>query len=381
MDYRVLGPVEVLDGAGKPLKLGGRKPRALLARLLVDANRTVSVDRLVDDLWGEDVPESAVKMVHIHVSALRKALPAGTLQTRPPGYALKIDPDALDLVRFERLQTEGRHALDEGDAETAAARLRAALALWRGPALAEFTEPFATVEATHLEERHRVCLEDRIDADLALGRHADLAGELEALVNRNPLRERLRRQLMLALYRSGRQADALSSYRDFRAALDAQLGLEPSPGIRESSQGQILRQDASLDLDGKVDFDPRRGMDLICYVQSLGGYSIAYQVVGDGPLDIVFVHGWVCSFQAAWEWPALASFYTRLARLGRLILFDKRGTGLSDRVHGIASLEERMDDVRAVMPAPSARRFSACQKAARWRCCSPPPTRIAPTRW
>src|SRR6185436_7343713 len=169
MDYRVLGPLEVLDESGKPLKLGGRKPRALLTRLLLDANRTVSIERLVDDLWGEDVPESAVKMVHIHVSALRKALPAGTLQTRQPGYALEIDPDALDLVRFERLQTDGRRALDEGDAETAAARLREALALWRGPALAEFTEPYATVEATHLEERHRVCLEDRIDADLALG--------------------------------------------------------------------------------------------------------------------------------------------------------------------------------------------------------------------
>ncbi|HEY6886482.1 MAG TPA: alpha/beta fold hydrolase [Solirubrobacter sp.] len=354
MDYRVLGPLEVLDGGGKPLKLGGRKPRALLARLLLDANRTVSVERLVDDLWGEDVPDSAVKMVHIHVSALRKALPAGTLQTRQPGYALELDPELIDVVRFERLQAEGRAALDSGDADTAATRLRAALSLWRGPALSEFSEPFAAVEATHLEERHRVCLEDRIDADLALGRHADVAGELEALVNRNPLRERLRSQLMLSLYRSGRQADALTSYRDFRAALDTELGLEPSPRIREL-EGQILRQDAALETD-KADFDPRRGMDPIRYVQSVGGYSIAFQVIGEGPLDIVFVHGWVCSFQAAWEWPALASFYTRLARLGRVILFDKRGTGLSDRVHGIASLEERMDDVRAVMDAVGSER-------------------------
>src|SRR5690348_15016845 len=145
MDYRVLGPLEVLNGDGKPLKLGGRKPRALLTRLLLDANRTVSVERLVNDLWGDDVPESAVKMVHIHVSALRKALPAGALQTRQPGYALEIDPEQLDLTRFERLQTEGRKALDDGDPEAAATRLKQALELWRGPALAEFTDPFATV--------------------------------------------------------------------------------------------------------------------------------------------------------------------------------------------------------------------------------------------
>src|SRR3954454_14447837 len=346
MDFRILGPLEVVDGTGKPLRLGGRKPRALLGRLLLDANRTVSVERLVEDLWGDEAPASAVKMVQIHVSALRKAVPAGTLQTRQPGYALAVDPEAIDLVRFARLQAEGRAALDSGDAATAAARLRTALALWRGPALAEFSEPFATVECIHLQERHRVCLEDRIDADLALGRHADVAGELEALAGRDPLRERLRGQLMLALYRSGRQADALASYREFRAVLDAELGLEPSARIR-ALEGRILRQDAAL--DGRSELDARRGMDPIRYVQSVGGYSIAYQVVGDGPLDIVFVHGWVCSFQAGWEWPALASFYARLARLGRLMLFDKRGTGLSDRVNGVASLEERMDDVRAVM--------------------------------
>jgi DNA-binding SARP family transcriptional activator len=348
MDFRVLGPLEVLDAGGARVRLGGRKPRALLARLILDANRTVSVERLVEDLWGEDGPESAVKMVHIHVSALRKALPGGMLQTRQPGYVLAVPPEAIDVVRFERLRVEGRAALDAGNAATASARLQSALALWRGPALAEFSEPFAAVEAAHLEERHRVCLEDRIDADLLLGRHADLAGELEALAGREPLRERLRGQLMLALYRSGRHADALAPYRDFRAALDTQLGLEPSPRMREL-EGRILRQDPGL--DERPQLDPRRGMDPIRYVESLGGYSIAYQVVGDGPLDIVLVHGWVCSFQPAWEWPALASFYGRLARLGRLILFDKRGTGLSDRVLGIPSLEERMDDVRAVMDA------------------------------
>src|SRR3954447_17805936 len=353
MDLRLLGPLEVVDGNATPLRLGGRKPRALLARLALDAGRTVSVDQLVDDLWGEEVPDSAVKMVHIHVSALRKALPEGMIRTRSPGYALELPPGALDLERFERLRREGREALDTGDGATATARLRAALELWRGRALAEFSEPFALVQAAHLEERQQVCLEDRIDAELALGRHADLVGELEALVGRHPLRERLREQLMVALYRSGRQADALATYRDHHAALDGQLGLEPSAKMR-GLERRILRQDDAL--DQREPPDPRRGMDPIRYVQSVGGYSIAYQVVGDGPFDIIFVHGWVCSFQPAWEWPALASFYRRLAGMGRLILFDKRGTGLSDRVLGIASLEERMDDVRAVLDAVGAER-------------------------
>src|SRR3954454_12752214 len=290
MDFRLLGSLEVLDGDATPLRgprefpagaaplvrPGGQKPRALLARLALDAGRTVSVDQLVDDLWGEDVPESAVKMVHIHVSALRKALPEGMIRTRPPGYALELPANTLDLDRFERLRHAGREALDAGDAATAASCLNAALQLWRGPALAEFSEPFALVEGAHLEERHRVCLEDRVDAELALGRHADLVGELEALAGRNPLRERLREQLMLALYRSGRQADALATYRDYRPALGDQLGLHPSARIRELER-RILRQDGAL--DGQERLDPRRGMDPIRYVTSVGGYSIAYQTI------------------------------------------------------------------------------------------------------
>ena len=250
--------------AATPLRLGGRKPRALLARLLLDANRTVSVERLVDDLWGEDVPESAVKMVHIHVSALRKALPGGMLQTRQPGYVLELPPEAIDVVRFERLRAEGRAALDAGDAATAAGPAAERARVVARAGAGRVLRAVRGVEAAHLEERHRVCLEDRIDADLALGRHADLAGELEALVGRNPLRERLRGQLMLALYRSGRQADALAAYRDFRAALDTSSASSRRRGMREL-EGRILRQDAAL--DGSAErFDPRRGMDPIRYV-------------------------------------------------------------------------------------------------------------------
>ena len=268
----------------------------MLARLALDAGRTVSVEQLVDDLWGEDVPESAVKMVHIHVSALRKALPPGTLHTRAPGYALELPEEALDLARFDRLRREGRKALESGDAETAADRFAQALELWRGPALAEFSEPFALVEAAHLRERQEVTVEDRIDADLALGRHADLVGELESLVAFNPLRERLRAQLMVALYRSGRQADALAVYQTYRETLADELGLEPSARMRELER-RILRQDETLDGQETSNEAAPLKLQPIRYVQSVGGYSIAYQVVGDGPLDLIFVHGFICSFQ------------------------------------------------------------------------------------
>src|SRR6266498_2511026 len=173
MEFRLLGPLEALDGHAR-LALRSCKSSALLARLLMDANRTVSVQRLVDDLWGEDVPESAPKMVQIHVSHLRKLLPAGVLVTQAPGYRVEVEPEALDLSRFARLRAEGRAALEAGDATAAAALLTAALALWRGPALAEFSEPFARVEGAHLEELRLGCLEDRVNADLAAGRHGDL---------------------------------------------------------------------------------------------------------------------------------------------------------------------------------------------------------------
>jgi DNA-binding SARP family transcriptional activator len=243
---RLLGPLELDDGRA-PLDLGGPGQRALLARLLLDANRTVALIRLVDDLWGDDVPATAAKMVQIHVSRLRKVLPAGMLVTRSPGYALQIAPAALDVVQFETLREHGRAALVRGSAAQAAPCLRDALALWRGPALAEFDEPFAAIEAGRLEELRLACLEDRIDADLALGAHARLTGELVALIAHHPLRERLRRQLLLALYRSGRQADALASYRQFRHMLSAELGIEPSPALRELER-RMLQQEPTLDL-------------------------------------------------------------------------------------------------------------------------------------
>jgi DNA-binding SARP family transcriptional activator len=242
----LLGPLEI-EVAGRPVPLGGRAPRALVARLLLDANRAVPVDRLVEDLWGEDAPATAVKMIQIHVSALRKVLPEGMLVTRSPGYALEIEPEAVDLFRFEKLRRAGQEALSAGSAARAADALREAAALWRGPALGEFDEPFAAIESARLEELHLASIEDRIDAELALGRHTGLAGELEALVARHPLRERLRGQLMLALYRAGRQAEALEGYRGLRAMLTTELGIEPSPALRELER-RMLQQDPSLEL-------------------------------------------------------------------------------------------------------------------------------------
>ncbi|MEA2178085.1 MAG: hypothetical protein QOG77_1382 [Solirubrobacteraceae bacterium] len=298
------------------------------------------MDTLLQDLWGEDQPQSAVKMIHVAVSQLRKVLPEGTLQTRAPGYALQVDAGCTDLERFDRMRADGH--------------LRDALALWRGPALAEFAEPFARREAARLEDLRLGCLADRIDDDLARGEQAALVAELEGIVTAHPLRERPRRQLMLALYRSGRQADALAAYRDFRAVLDEQLGIEPSQELRALELSMLRQDDAVASAAASAP-----AHETVRYVQS-GDVSIAYQVVGDGPLDIVLVHGWVCSFHPGWERPAIARFYERLGEMGRLVLFDKRGTGLSDRVSGIAPLEERMDDLRAVLDAVGSEHAVVC---------------------
>lgn len=245
MEFRLLGPLEVVDG-GSPLPIPARKQRALLAVLLLSANRTVARERIVDDLWGDEVPESARKMVQIYVSQLRKALPHARLHTRPPGYQLEIADDELDLVRFESLVADGRSALANGNPHDGAERLREALGLWRGPALAEFSEPFAQHEAARLTELHVAALEWRIETDLALGRHADVVGELEALIGRYPLRERIRSQQMLALYRAGRHAEALASYQAFRRALSDELGIEPSASLKELER-RMLRQDTELE--------------------------------------------------------------------------------------------------------------------------------------
>ena len=246
IEFRVLGSLEVVED-DHAVALGSPKQRALLALLLVHRRRPVSSDRLIDELWGEGAPPTARKIVQGYVSGLRKVLGDAVLISRGHGYLLQLDPDQTDVDRFESLVAAGNRALAEGDPRTAAERLREALRLWRGPALADFAyESFAQSEIARLEEARLAALEDRIEAELALGEHARLVGELEALVREHPLRERFIGQLMLALYRSGRQADALEAYRRARVRLIEKLGLEPGRGL-QGLERAILAQDPALD--------------------------------------------------------------------------------------------------------------------------------------
>jgi YVTN family beta-propeller protein len=248
LQFRVLGSLEVSRDGGA-VDLGPRKQRAVLALLLLNANRVVSTERLIDELWGDTPPETARSALQVYVAGVRRALDSdgAALRTSAPGYALDVEPLALDLERFTLLRAEAEAA---GDEERRSALLREALELWRGTPLADLSsEPFAATAIARLEEQRLEVLEQRIDADLALGRHAALVAELEALVAEHPYRERPRAQLMLALYRSGRQADALTAYQTARRALGDELGLQPSRELREL-EAAILRQDAALSLDG-----------------------------------------------------------------------------------------------------------------------------------
>jgi predicted ATPase/DNA-binding SARP family transcriptional activator len=255
--YTLLGPLSVTRD-GEPAAIGGQKRRALLAALLLAPNRVVSGDRLIDALWGEDPPDTARNTIQVYVSQLRKLLPEGALETAPPGYRLVVDPETVDLYRFARLCDDGRSMLAAGDAAGAAETLRAALGLWRGAPLADLpSEPFAHAEIARLEELRLAALEDRIDADLALARHGQLVPELERLVVEEPLRERPRAQLMLALYRSGRQADALAVYQRARKTLVDELGIEPGEALRQLERA-ILAQDPSLSLTAAASTAPPR---------------------------------------------------------------------------------------------------------------------------
>jgi DNA-binding SARP family transcriptional activator len=248
LEFRILGPIEVAD-AERSVALGGPKQRATLAILLLNANRVVSVERVADDLYAGAPPVTAVNQVQRQIFALRQALgPDAGIETRSPGYLMRLGPDQLDLDRFERLAAGAAEALARGEAQQAADQLREGLGLWRGSPLADLQyEWFAQATIARLEEIRLAALELRIDADLALGRHVSLVAELESLVSTHPLRERFQAQLMLALYRSGREPEALDAYRRVRAALVDGFGLEPSPSL-QAVQRSILAHDPALDL-------------------------------------------------------------------------------------------------------------------------------------
>ena len=256
---RVLGSLEVEVG-GRPVALGGRQQRALLALLVIHANDVVSADRLVEELWGEPTPPRAVKRLQVAITRLRRALAPGgatgsVLASDATGYVLRLQTEDLDLAVFERLLADGRRQLEDSEPRTAAATLRDALGLWRGEPFADVAfESFAQAEITRLQELRIAAIEDRLEAELAIGRHHELVPELERLVAAHPLREGLRRQLMLALYRAGRQARALEVYRQARLELATELGLEPGPALKRLEQA-ILNSDQALDLAAEPPID------------------------------------------------------------------------------------------------------------------------------
>jgi DNA-binding SARP family transcriptional activator len=248
VEFKVLGPLEVLD-AGRPLDLGAPRQRALFAYLLLHANEVVSTDRLAEALWPEEIPKTAAKAIQVYVSALRKALGSArhVLETRAPGYRVRVEPGELDLQQFEQLLAKARSE----EPAARAATLRGALSLWRDAPLADFAyEPFVQTEAARLEELRQLALEERIEAELELGGGRELLGELQALVAERPLQERPRALLMHALYRAGRQSEALDVLREGRRLLDEELGLEPGPELRELERA-ILRQDQALSVESR----------------------------------------------------------------------------------------------------------------------------------
>jgi len=367
LEFHVLGPLQVRR-AGEEVELVSAKQRAVLTALILHANRVLSTDTLIEAVWGGTPPSTANHAVHVHVSALRKRLeperaseqPPEVLITRAPGYLLRMGPGQLDSDRFENLAAEARTHLASDSPRTATDLLRMGLALWRGPALSDLPgSAVADREAGRLEELRTAAVEDRVEADLALGHHSQLVAETSALVAAHPFRERAWAQLMVALYRSGRQGEALERYRALRRLLHDELGVEPAPAVQKLHQ-LILGQRPELDWTargtGSVT-SARSRVDLpeTRYVQH-AGVNLAYQVLGQGAVDLVFLPGYFSHLEVRWEQPRLASLYRRLASSVRLVMVDRRGTGLSDRAATLPTPGQQIDDVAAVMHAVGTRR-------------------------
>ena len=315
MNFDILGPIGIRDADGREIRIPAGLERSLLVLLLINRGEVVSIDRIVEALWGERAPETAVKAVQGYVSHLRRILEPdreaggrdGILFTRAPGYALRADADAVDATRFERLTSGGSRALEEGAVAEAAVAFEEALGLWKGPALAEFAfDDFAQGEIHRLEDLRLVTCEERADALLQLGRNAEVAADLDVLVAEHPLRERLRASLMLALYRSGRQADALQVYRDGRRVLAGELGLEPGSELRRLEQS-ILAQDPELDGFNRPSVAPHRRVsshieapvppDSVAVIDPRRSRVVGHVPVGRRPVAVAIGHGsvWVAN--------------------------------------------------------------------------------------
>jgi DNA-binding SARP family transcriptional activator len=257
MEFGLLGPLEASDD-GDVLPLGGPKQRTLLAHLVLHVNGVVTTERLIDSIWGDEPPETARNTLQTYIRHLRRIVGADRIHHRSAGYVLEARPDEVDLLRFVALVEEAKR-LSSSDLPGAGSTLRDALGLWRGPALDDLAEqPSLHADIARLEELRMAVTEDRIDADLRLGAHRELVPELEVLVGEHPFRERLWGQLMVALYRSGRQGDALEAFQRARGILAEELGIDPSPDLQRL-QDQILQQDAALAVAG----EPLRGYRLL----------------------------------------------------------------------------------------------------------------------
>jgi DNA-binding SARP family transcriptional activator/pimeloyl-ACP methyl ester carboxylesterase len=384
--FRVLGPLSaVIDGMDVTPR--ARKERALLALLIINHGRVVSADRLMDELWPDLTADRARRSLQVRVAAVRKVLSlanaSSLLELAAPGYQLAIAADDIDEHRFVTLVEQARGQANAADPAAAAASLREALALWRGDPLADVQVCTSLeAESARLDEARLGAIEDRIDAELACGCHQMVSSELDGLVVRHPLRERLRVQRALALYRCGREADALRSCVSFRRRLADELGVAPGPAL-QAVERALLEQSPALDWspgreaggvgrwpmpadrtgDGQRFGDARRASrplrDLpppVQYARTEDGVNLAYQVTGDGPLDLIVVPGYVSHLDTWWE-ACSARLVRRLASFSRLILFDKRGVGLSDRPPHV-DVENWMEDTRVVLDAVGSERAS-----------------------
>ncbi len=390
MDFRILGPLQVLD-EGRSLALAGTKPRALLALLLLHANETLTTDRLIDELWGERAPAGAAKTLQMHISRLRKALAgsdgsgrASPIVTRERGYELALDPEQLDSHRFERLLARGRAELAGDRADSAVRAFEEALALWRGDPLADLAyEPFALPEIARLDDLRSATLEQLIEAKLALGGHAEVVEQLEVLIGEHPYRERLRAQLMLALYRCDRQADALQAYQDARTTLVEELGIEPGERLREVEQA-VLAQDPVLawprvkavEIAPVRDAGPRRAFvgragELAELVTGLDGAlaghgrlillagepGIGKSRLAEALLEHARARGAAVLVGRCWEaggapayWPWIQALRVYIGDTGSEQLREQLGAGAADLVQLLPELRERFPELPE--PAP-----------------------------
>jgi DNA-binding SARP family transcriptional activator/pimeloyl-ACP methyl ester carboxylesterase len=353
----LLGPLRIETESGE-VAIAAAKERSLLAALALSARHVVGADALVDALWGDAPPATARKTLQTYVSNLRRALGPDVLLTESTGYVLSIDADAVDVGRFRALVRAGEDALRRGSIDRARDALGEALAQWRGEPLAGVAPHTGLgAEAVRLREEYLTALETRIGADLAAGGKGELVGELEALVREHPFRERLWAHLMVALYRGGRQADALAAYGRARSILREELGLEPGGELRRVERA-VLEHDRSLEAS------PARPAPQLAalasarppvrYATCPDGVHVAYRIVGDGPVDIIAVPGFVSHLDMWWDAPT-DHLVRRLASFSRLILFDKRGMGLSDRP-SVIDVEHWVEDTLAVLDAAGSER-------------------------